>query len=330
MSPSIEEAVEPGRGPGDGSRRARARVSIDSPETLVAAFTIIVVAVLWLLEPQFATDVNITNVSRQVSVLAILSVGLLFVLIVGGVDVSVAAQLALASVFSATATDSAGVVAGIAVALVFGLGMGLVNGLLVSVVRLSPIVVTIATAQIWFGWALLKTTSGPISPGDPSFRYLGTADVGPVPLIALVAAGALLVGQLALKRTLFGRYVYATGGNELAAVLAGVPVVRTKVACYAIAGLMAGLAGVLLASRVGAADASAGQQTMFAAYAALFIGGVTWGGGGGTALGTAIGVVLLGVIANGLDLLAVPSPYQTIVAGILILLAVSAHLLRSR
>jgi ribose/xylose/arabinose/galactoside ABC-type transport system permease subunit len=224
--------------------------------------------------------------------------------------------------------DSLGVALAIVVALVLAVGMGLVNGVLIGAFGMSPIVLTIATAQMWLGWALLETTTGPITPDTASYRDIGTADVGPLPLLAIIAIAALVSGHLVLTRTAFGRYVYATGGNETAARLAGVPVVRTKVLCYAVCGLFAGIAGVLLSSRVGSADATTGSQTMFAAYAAVFIGGVPWGGGAGTVLGAAIGVVLLGIVSNGLDLLALASPYQTIVAGLLIIIAIGLHRVR--
>ena len=305
-----------------------------------------------LFAPGFLTVGNLTTILLHVSVNAILALGMTFVIVTGGIDLSVGSLVALAGVLAAAALTASGTLGAIGVpgatilAIVVGLGtgvaLGMGNGAVTAYGRIAPFVVTLATMTIARGAARLVTGGVPIGyppAGDPLFAQKAAAldalhAIGggriPVPglargfpmptliMLVLVAAGAFV-----LTRTRFGRYVYAIGGNEEAARLSGVPVRRVKLGAYAISGFCAGLAGVLLVGQLRSGGPDAGQLYELNAIAAAVIGGASLLGGVGTAWGALIGALLIGVLNNSLDLLGVQSFWQEIAKGVIILLAVT-------
>jgi ribose/xylose/arabinose/galactoside ABC-type transport system permease subunit len=294
-----------------------------SPEFLVGVFLVLLCVVMSVIEPLFRTEINLQNLGRQSAVLAVLSIGLLFPLLVGGIDLSLSGSIAFATVVAARVVDSgASVAVGFAIAVGAVTAIGLLNGLLIGIARLSPIVVTLAAGQILLGVSLLLTSQGPIQPQNPAYGDLAASKIGPVPGLVVAAAVCAVIAWVLLKRLKFGRYVYAVGGNETAAWLAGVPTPMVKVGAYAISGFFAGVAGILLSSRVGSGDATLGATIMFSAYAAVFIGGVGFGTGRGNVAGVVLGVLVLGVIANAIDLRGIASEWQNIISGVLIVLAI--------
>jgi ribose/xylose/arabinose/galactoside ABC-type transport system permease subunit len=280
-------------------------------------------AVLWMLTPYFLTVSNLLNVAEQTSINAIVAIGMTYVIISGGIDLSVGSIVALSGValgISLKAEQPIG--AALAVALVVGLAAGLVNGALVSWGRLPPFIVTLGTMSIARGAALLVTEGRPISGFAPAFRALATGRVGFVPAPVLVMAVVYAVAHFVLTRTTFGRYVYAIGGNEEAARLSGVAISVDKTLIYGVSGLMSAIAAVILTARLNSAQPIAGMMYELDAIAATVIGGTSLMGGEGTLGGTLVGALIMGVLRNGLNLLGVSSFLQQIVIGGVIVFAV--------
>lgn len=306
---------------------ARPRDLLHSAEFLALAFLVAICVALWLSRANFMTEFNVQNVGRQTSVLLVLSVGLLFVMLSGGIDLSVGGLIAFSGVIAASL--AAHMPPGWAFAGAVGCAavVGLVNGLLIGVAGFSPIVVTLAVGQVLSGVALLLTATGPIQPANPAYSDLATAMAGPVPMIAIAAVVSVLIGHGLLSKTVLGRYIYAVGGNETAAWLAGIPTARVKIAAYTICGAFAGIAGILASAQIDSGDASIGASTMLEGFAAVFLGGVGFGTAKGTVVGVVCGALILGVISDGLDLFQLNSSYQYIVSGAMIVLAIALQVL---
>ncbi|HEY7410350.1 MAG TPA: ABC transporter permease [Vicinamibacteria bacterium] len=275
------------------------------------------------LTPHFLTVSNLLNVLQQTSINAVIAVGMTFVILSGGIDLSVGSLLALAGVALATALQ-AGMPVPVAVLVGLGVGgaCGLVNGALVTLGRLPPFIATLGMMSVARGAALMFTEGRPVSGFGPGFRALATERVALVPVPVLVTLAVYLIAHFALARTRFGRYVYAIGGNEEAARLSGVPVRFHKAMVYGLSGLMSGLAAALLTARLNSAQPIAGIMYELDAIAATVIGGTSLLGGAGTIGGTLIGALVMGVLRNGLNLLGISSFLQQVVIGLVIVGAV--------
>jgi ribose transport system permease protein len=279
--------------------------------------------VLWILTPHFLTVSNLLNVAQQTAINAVIAVGLTFVIISGGIDLSVGSVVAFSGVVMASLLESA-VPLPIALAggLATGVACGLVNGLLITFGRLPPFIATLGMMSVARGAALLYTDGRPISGFGEGFRWLARGEVFFIPVPVLVMVGIYVVAHFVLRRTRFGRYVYAIGGNEEAALLSGVPVRLHKTMVYGVAGLLSGCAAVLLTARLNSAQPIAGISYELDAIAATVIGGTSLMGGQGSVVGTLIGALIMGVLRNGLNLLGVSSFVQQLVIGAVIILAV--------
>jgi len=284
---------------------------------------IVLCAILWILTPYFLTVSNLLNVAEQTSINAIVAVGMTFVILSGGIDLSVGSIVALAGVTLGIALrDGQPLALALTAASAAGVVCGLVNGLLVSQGGLPPFIVTLGTMSIARGAALLVTEGRPISGFAPSFRVLATGRVGFVPAPVIATAVVYLAAHVALTRTTFGRYVYAIGGNEEATRLSGVAVRFHKTMIYGVSGLMSAIAAVILTARLNSAQPIAGMMYELDAIAATVIGGTSLMGGDGTLGGTLVGALIMGVLRNGLNLLGVSSFLQQIVIGAVIVVAV--------
>jgi ribose/xylose/arabinose/galactoside ABC-type transport system permease subunit len=278
---------------------------------------------LTALTPHFLTVSNLLNVMEQTSINAVIAVGMTFVILSGGIDLSVGSVLALAGVLMGTALQAgAPLPVALLVGLVAGAACGLVNGMLVSLGRLAPFIATLGMMSVARGAALLFTNGRPVSGFDPSFRTLATGRVALIPVAVLVTLAVYLLAHFVLARTRFGRYVYAIGGNEEATRLSGVPVRFHKTMVYALSGLMAGLAAAMLTARLNSAQPIAGIMYELDAIAATVIGGTSLLGGSGSIGGTLIGALIMGVLRNGLNLLGISSFLQQVVIGLVIVGAV--------
>jgi ribose/xylose/arabinose/galactoside ABC-type transport system permease subunit len=278
---------------------------------------------LWVLTPYFFTVSNLLNVLEQTSINAVIAVGMTFVIISGGIDLSVGSLVALAGVVLASALR-AGLPLPVAllVGMAVGTGCGLLNGALITLGRLPPFIATLGMMSIARGAALVYTEGRPISGFNASFRALATGRPLMAPAPVLVAGAVYLVSHFVLARTKFGRYVYAIGGNEEATRLSGVPVRFHKAMVYGLSGLMSALAAVVLTARLNSAQPIAGMMYELDAIAATVIGGTSLMGGSGTLPGTLVGALIMGVLRNGLNLLGVSSFLQQIVIGFVIIVAV--------
>jgi len=280
-------------------------------------------AVLWALTPHFLTVANLLNIAQQTSINAIVAVGMTFVILSGGIDLSVGSIVALSGVaLGAALQDGQGLPAALAIAVGVGVLCGLVNGVIVSWGGLPPFIVTLGMMSIARGAALLFTEGRPVSGFDPAFRSLATGHVGFIPAPVIATVVIYLVAHVVLTRTTFGRYVYAIGGNEEATRLSGVAVRRHKTLIYAVSGLMSALAAVILTARLNSAQPIAGMMYELDAIAATVIGGTSLMGGEGSLAGTLVGALIMGVLRNGLNLLGVSSFLQQIVIGAVIIGAV--------
>ena len=279
--------------------------------------------VLWALTPHFLTVSNLLNVAEQAAIIAIVAVGMTFVIITGGIDLSVGSVLAFAGVVMASALHAgAPVPLALAVALGTGLLCGLVNGALITVGRLPPFIATLGMMSVARGTALMFTEGRPVSGFSGGFRSLATGEVLGVPVSVVIMVGVYAVAHVVLTRTKLGRYTYAIGGNEEAALLSGVNVRFYKAAVYGISGMLSGLAAVILTARLNSAQPIAGMMYELDAIAATVIGGTSLLGGEGTVVGTLIGALIMAVLRNGLNILGVSSFVQQVVIGSVIIAAV--------
>lgn len=298
---------------------------------------LILVVFLSITSNVFLTPDNISNLARQATVNALLSMGLLLAIITAGIDLSVGSVLALSMSTLALLAIRWHVNPFLAmlVCLAIGAFLGWVNGTLLTRLHLPhPFISTLGTMNVARGLALIITGSSPISgfdrAGAPQVLFLGAGMLGPVPVAFLVVLLVFIAFHILLTHTSMGRHIYAVGGNIAAARLSGINVNRTLVMVYTLSGLMAGMAALMLAGRTNSGYPTAGQGAEMDAIAAVIIGGASFSGGSGTVLGTAIGVVLITVLRNGLVLLQVPTEWQTVAIGLVIIAAVYVDVLRQR
>jgi ribose transport system permease protein len=298
---------------------------------LQTLFVLIGLVVLFgIASPHFLTTDNLLNVMQQSAINAILGIGLTFVIISAGIDLSVGSILALCGLVVADllVAGQSNFVA-IAAGLLVGLACGAANGLITTLGRIPPFITTLGMMLIARSAAKIYSGSKPISGLPESFRAL-SGDVAGVPVLVLIVAALYVLAHLVLTRTKLGRYAYAIGGNEQAAWLSGVPVGRYKVAIYALSGLMAGVAAVLMTSRLNAASPLSGEMYELYAIAAAVIGGVSLMGGEGRMLGTLMGALIMGTLRNGLNALNVPSALEGMVVGGVLIIAVVLDRARHR
>ncbi len=292
-----------------------------SRHSLLLALLLLMMA-LSLLSPYFLTLDNLLNVLRQVAVNAILALGMTVVILKGGIDLSVGSLLAFSGALAAGLALS-GLPVYLAMALGVGaaVGLGLLQGFLVAYAGLPPFIVTLAGLTAFRGLTLIYTDGRPITGLPEPFLLLGNGAFLGVPILVWVALLFLALTHFLLNWTAFGRYLYAVGGNEEAARLSGVPVARVKVLAYAYSGLGAGVAALLLTGRLNSAQPTAGTGFELDAIAAAVVGGTSLMGGRGTAWGSFLGALIIGVLNNGMNLLNVSAFYQLVVKGVVIVLA---------
>ncbi|MFT4039588.1 MAG: ABC transporter permease [Thermomicrobiales bacterium] len=273
--------------------------------------------------PQFRTAANISNILQQNAVIGIIACGMTFAIISGGFDLSVGAGAALASVVGAKLMIEAGIPVGIAGALAAGLLLGLLNGWLIAYAGVNPFVATLGTATIVRGLIYVSTNATPFFGVPMSFTVVGLGRTGPLPnatWIFLVVAALL---AFVLHQTRFGHYVYAIGGNMIAAAEMGIPVRRIKLLVYALVGACAAVGGIILTGQTASGQPQAALNYELAAITAVIIGGASLGGGRGTTGGTILGVFLLGLVSNALNLYGVSAFWQPVATGAILVLAVA-------
>lgn len=278
--------------------------------------------ILSLLSDRFLTVSNLTNVLRQASINGIVAVGMTFVILTGGIDLSVGSILALSVVIGADLMkNGTPVPLAVAASLGIGAGLGFINGLFIAKAKIPPFIATLGMFTVARGLALMFTQGQPITGLPDSFRFLGTGMLGPIPMPIVLAGLAFLIGGLVLRRTSFGEYVYLLGDNPVAARLAGLPSNLVTIAVYAISGLCSALAGLILVARLDSAQPIIGQGYEFNAIAAVVVGGTSFSGGEGTLIGTLLGALLIETLNNGMNLLNISSLWEQVAKGLVIALA---------
>ncbi|WP_239705994.1 MULTISPECIES: ribose ABC transporter permease [unclassified Mammaliicoccus] len=286
---------------------------------------ILLVVVISVLNTAFLDLSNLLNLLRQVSINGLIAFGMTFVILTGGIDLSVGSILALTSAFTAILiTSGLDPIVALIVGVLGGFLLGVFNGVLVTFGSMAPFIATLATMTIFRGLTLVITDGNPITDlGDSYlFQLFGKGYFFGIPVPAVTMIIVFIVLAIILQKTTFGRHTYAIGGNEVASKISGIKVNKVKILIYGISGLMSALAGAILTSRLNSAQPTAGTSYELDAIAAVVLGGTSLTGGKGRIVGTLIGVLIIGVLNNGLNLLGVSSFYQQVVKGIVILIAV--------
>lgn len=292
---------------------------------------VLLCVILSLATPHFMTAYNIFTVMRQFSIIAIMSIGMTMVILTAGIDLSVGSMLGLVNVLVALfIVRGLGIWGGIILALLCGTAMGFLNGLVIAKLELPPFVATLGSMSIFRGLALVITRGWPITGLPSSFTFLGEGYVGVVPIPVIIMIVFFVLGYIFLTRTVWGRYIYAVGGNEESAGLSGVNVNKVKIMVYAITGFLCGLAGIIMASRLSQGTPTAGTGYELDVIGAVVIGGTSLFGGEGSVLGSLIGAAIMGVLRNGLVLLGVSAFWQMAVIGMVIIIAVSGETIRRK
>jgi ribose transport system permease protein len=296
---------------------------------LVLIFLVVLFA---FISPNFFTLFNITMLLRQVSFAAISAVGLMFVMISGGIDLSIGSQIVLTNVVLAIllAYENVTLYIAIPVCLLLGTLMGFINGMLVIKLKIHPLVTTLGTSQIFRGIGFIICNARNIIGLPDSFRVFGQGFVWKIPIPVIIMVVIALIGSFILTRTYFGRKVFALGGNEEAARLAGVNVNRMRVVLFTICGFISGITSVLLLSRVFAGQNTTGQGLEFDCLTAALLGGVSFKGGEGSVFGLMIGILIIGVLNNAMQLASFQDYYQMVIKGAVLLLAVGFDVYQKR
>ena len=286
---------------------------------------IVLVIFVTFLNPSFISATNLLNLLRQVSTNALIAFGMTFVIITGGIDLSVGSTLALSSALTAGM-----IVSGLdpLLAMIIGVGIGFVlgavNGLLITKGKMAPFIATLATMTIFRGLTLVFTDGKPITGIGDSFifKFMGRGYLFGIPFPVILTLVFFAILFMLLHKMTFGRKTFAIGGNEKAAYIAGIKSDRIKVLIYAISGMMASISGIIITSRLNSAQPTAGTSYEMDAIASVVLGGTSLSGGRGRIVGTLIGALIIGTLNNGLNLLGVSSFYQQVVKGIVIIIAV--------
>ncbi|OLB98247.1 MAG: hypothetical protein AUH30_08305 [Candidatus Rokubacteria bacterium 13_1_40CM_68_15] len=283
-----------------------------------------------VLNPNFYSALNLRNVARQSAILSLTACGQTMVVLSGGFDLSVGMVIGLISVAASLVMVETGLWTGMLAGVLMGVGIGASNGVMVAKMHLPPFIATLAMLSAARGVALILSGGLPITDLPRDFRWLGAGQVLTLPLPAVIAAIVFVGCHLLMKKTRFGRYVYAIGGNEEAATYAGVPVARYKISVWALHGLLVGVAAVVLTSRAVSGHATLGEGAELESIAATVIGGTALGRGRGSIANTLLGVVAMGILTNGLNLVNVSTYYQMVAMGVIIAGAVYVDQWRHR
>ncbi len=286
---------------------------------------IVLVVIFSLLSSNFLTAGNMINLFRQIAINGLIAIGMTMVITTGGIDLSVGSILGLTAMVSAyLMVNGTPAIIAVIICLALGALLGFLNGFIIAQYKLQAFIVTLATMTTFRGLTYVISDGKPISNISDSavFTFIGKGDIFGIPIPIFIFFIAFAIAYIIMNKTVFGRNVYATGGNEMAAKLSGIDVKWTHIKVYVISGLLAAVAGLILISRLNSAQPTLGDGYELDAVAAVVIGGTSLAGGRGRISGTLIGILILGVISNGLNIIGVSSFYQEIVKGLIILIAV--------
>ena len=309
------------------------RISRKLPLQKVLPFLSLIVLFVGLAiaSPHFLTRTNLSSVVRQTAVINIMALGMTIIIIAGGIDLSVGAILAMGGLLGTMAmAKGMPAIAGVAIGILTGVGCGLLNGVLISRLKIAPFIVTLGTLGIFRGATLIISNGLPVHEIPQGFAFLGEGNLLYVPFVLWLLLLCAAAVHFLLDHTKLGRYAFAIGSNPSAAVYAGIPVAAYTIAVYAIGGMLTGLSGMIEASRLMTGQPTAGQGYELQAIAAVVIGGGSLNGGEGSVVGTLIGAFIMGLLSNGADLLNISNYWQQVIIGSVIILAVTLDEVRKR
>ena len=298
----------------------------------VLGILLLICLVFALGSSEFLTASNLLNVALQTSIIAIVAIGMTFVILTAGIDLSVGSMMALCGAIAAGMAVRQGMDTYVSISIGLGIGLflGAINGLMIVKGGIPPFVATLSMLAIARGLTLVYTKGRPIAGLDERFIYWGTGQVLGIPVPVILMIVIAVVAHIVTRYTPFGLHVYSTGGNEETTRLAGISPDRIKLAVYMISGFLAALGGILLASRLWSAQPNAAAGWELDAIAAPVLGGTSLFGGVGSIGGTVVGAFIIGVLSNGLNLMGVPSYYQQVIKGLVLILAVTVDLINKR
>jgi ribose/xylose/arabinose/galactoside ABC-type transport system permease subunit len=301
-----------------------AKSSKSIQQLILVGILLLLFIVLTLLSKDFLTVVNITNILRQQSMVAITAVGATFIMLTTGLDISVGSTIALSGVvFAKLVQGGMDLLPACIIAILVGGIVGAINASLIVGAKINPVIATLGTMYAIRGIAYLVAGGSTVANGLPTnFNELGRGHIGPVPIPVIIMILVYIIFHFVLSRTLLGKYTYAIGGNIETSRLSGIPVKKVLTTLYIMAGLLTGLSGTIMASRLSSGNPQIGQGFEFDVIIAVFLGGVSTTGGEGTLVGTFLGAMIVGVLSNGLNLLGINAFYQYIIKGIVLVLAV--------
>ncbi|WP_036487817.1 ribose ABC transporter permease [Myxosarcina sp. GI1] len=329
----MRQSLKPTKNRGDKEHKPRQRRSLNNFLQIAGILPILVlICILFaLLTPNFFTAGNAVNILRQASINIVLATGMTFVILTGGIDLSVGSVLAVAAVVSVL-VSLIPVLGWLAVpaGLLTGLLLGLANGALITFLDVPPFIVTLGSLTALRGAAFLIANGTTVINRDLNFAWIGNSYVGPLPWLVIIALLAVAASWFVLRQTVLGVQIYAVGGNQRAARLTGIKVNRVLLFVYGVSGLLSGLAGIMSASRLYSATGMLGQGYELDAIAAVILGGTSFTGGIGTIVGTLLGALIIAVLNNGLTLLNMSFFWQLVVKGLVIIFAVIIDRLRKR
>lgn len=331
MSPAPTAPTDQPRSGGlTGTLRSRLQ------QFLAFASLIAIFAVFSIASPNFLTYGNVTAILFSTVVIGTLALGTTFVIITGGIDLSLGTGMALCAVMSGVfiVNMHLPLAVGVLGAILFGGLLGLVNGVNIAILKIPPFIATLAMMLVAQGLALVVSHSTPIYFNDtPGYFAISTGNLIPgvqFPNAVLVLAVLAVIASVLLNKTILGRYTYSIGSNEEATALSGISVRKWKIIVYTLAGLFIGLAGVMISARLGSAQPATGAGYELQAIAAVVIGGTSLAGGKGSIVGTIIGALIISVLNNGLQIMSIPQEWQNVILGCVILVAVYADMIRKR
>ena len=322
------QVVQPGSAASGAGRRLLSRDRLLQFGVLWALVIVLIGAAI--VYPRVFEPRNVQNILSQAAPVGIVSVGMTFVMIGGGFDLSVGSTLALGAVVFAHLADPLGLWGAAAAVLIASIVCGVINGLIVTKLRVNPFVATLGTGSVFGGYAFIYSNSAPQVPNDFNFQYIGTESWFGWPISIYILIVIFLFGAFALARTVYGRSIYALGGNNEAARLSGIPVDLLRASTYVMTAICSGIGGIILSSRLGVGQADMGGSTALDSIAIVVIGGTSLLGGEGAMWRTAVGLLIIGTLTNVFDALAVNNNYQLVAKGMIVIGAVALDIYARR
>lgn len=300
------------------------KINFRSLRELLLVGVVILLGIIWtMMNPQFLSGNNISNILRQASYTAIAAVGMTMVIIIGEIDLSAGSLVCASGLVGAMiCKDTGNVILAVAGALVTGALVGSVNGTLCAVGKLPGFIASLASMTILRGLAYIITGGNSVVWKNEQFTMIGTGYIGVIPIPVIIMVAVIIFGIILTTKTRFGRYVYAVGGNIEASRWSGIPVIKVKILVYVIMGVLTSIAGLIITARLGSGQPSAGTSFEMDCITAVVVGGTSMSGGRGKVLGTIVGVILLTVLTNGMTLVGMNTYWQQVLKGIIIVVSV--------